>query len=82
MTMQQGLEVHGYQPQSQDRVAIVNGNKLTEEMLLRRIESLTKDGVADPRWAAIAKTDLERGFMALNRAVFQPSRVKLPGDPE
>lgn len=36
--------------------------------------------VHDPRWLAIARTHLQEGFMALNRAVFQPQRIKLPED--
>ena len=35
---------------------------------------------ADPRWAAIARTHFQEGFMALNRAVFQPQRISLPED--
>lgn len=34
----------------------------------------------DPRWTAIARSHFEQGFMALNRAVFQPQRVRLPED--
>lgn len=34
----------------------------------------------DPRWLAVAKTHFEQGFMALNRAVFQPTRISLPED--
>lgn len=34
----------------------------------------------DPRWLAIAKTKFEEAYMALNRAVFQPQRIKLPED--
>lgn len=34
----------------------------------------------DPRWLAVAKTHFQEGFMALNRAVFQPQRIKLPED--
>lgn len=36
----------------------------------------------DPRWLAVAKTHFEQGFMALNRAVFQPQRISLPEDAE
>lgn len=36
--------------------------------------------VCDPRWIAIARSHFEQGFMALNRAVFQPQRIKLPED--
>lgn len=34
----------------------------------------------DQRWLAIARTHINEGFMALNRAVFQPTRIKLPED--
>lgn len=76
----QGLPVSGYRPQSADKVNYVNLNKEFEEFLLRRMETLGAEGITDPRWVAIAKTHFEQGFMALNRAIFQPSRVKLPGE--
>jgi hypothetical protein len=80
MPLHEGLPVAGYQPQPEDRVAVVNGHKESEERILRHIEVLVASEYINPRWAAIAKTHFEEGFMALNRAVFQPSRVKLPED--
>lgn len=99
MTEHNGLPVHGYKPQSDDKVALVNTFKQDEERLLRKIDELTvrrtfranSEGESsvtdsephihvDQRWLAIAKTDMEKAFMALNRAVFQPGRVKLPED--
>lgn len=76
-----GLPVKGYLPQSTDAVALVNEHKEMEEVLLRRIDFLfgTKER-HDQRWLAIAKTHFEQGFMALNRAVFKPRRINLPGD--
>ena len=79
-TMHQGLPVAGYRPQNDERVALVNANKETEERILRLIERLQKDPVYDPRWLSIARTDLEKAFMALNRAIFQPGRISLPED--
>ena len=78
MSMREGLPVAGYKPQSDDRIEIVNGNMINEERLLRQIEAQIKQGYADPRWAAIAKTQLEQAYMAWNRAIFQPARVELP----
>lgn len=91
-----GLPVHGYQPQSDAKVALVNGFKQDEERLLRKLDGLQQekiktgkmlgDGfpekvlIADQRWLAIARTGFEQAFMALNRAVFQPQRIKLPED--
>jgi hypothetical protein len=78
-----GLPVAGYKPQSDEKVALVNSNKEIEERLLRQLDEMAgvyyKHDVSH-RWLAIARTHFEEGFMALNRAIFQPSRVKLPED--
>lgn len=34
----------------------------------------------DEHWLDVAWTHFNEGFMALNRAVFQPQRIKLPED--
>lgn len=82
MTVHAGLPVSGYKPQSAEKVALVNRFKEAEERLLRMIEDARcPDGMA-PRWKALAVTHFEQGFMALNRAVFQPGRVALPEDAE
>lgn len=82
MTEHKGLPVSGYQPQSEEKIALVNEFKQAEERLLRKIEAQGKGlepvVVLDPRWASIARSHFEQGFMALNRAVFQPSRISLP----
>jgi hypothetical protein len=39
-----------------------------------------EDDAPDPRWVAIARSHFEQGFMALNRSVFRPRRIKLPED--
>lgn len=80
MSDHQGLPIAGYLPQSDDNVAIVNGFKRQEESLLRILDAMaSKDGF-DKRWLAIGRTSIEQGFMAINRSVFKPARVKLPGD--
>jgi hypothetical protein len=76
MTEHQGLPVAGYRPQSDEKVALVNANKLVEEHLLRNLDALLNKDV-DQRWLSIARTHFEQGFMALNRSIFQPERVKL-----
>ena len=87
MTTHVGLPVAGYQPQSSGKVRLVNENKELEEMVLRRLDSLKvttavdgQDVAIDQRWLAIGRTHIEEAFMAINRAIFRPSRVKLPGD--
>jgi hypothetical protein len=34
----------------------------------------------DQRWLAIGRTHIEQGFMAINRSIFRPERVKLACD--
>ena len=80
MSIHEGLPVAGYRPQTTTAVDLVNANKIIEERVLRIIDDLQKHGHGDHRWLAIARTHLEQGFMALNRAIFQPARVELPED--
>lgn len=82
MTEHKGLPVEGYKPQSDIKVATVNINKQLEEQLLRRLDELRTDNSVDQRWLAIGRTGIEQAFMAINRAVFQPGRIALPGDTE
>lgn len=78
MSQHEGLPVSGYRPQSTAAVAKVNASKVIEETVLRFLDELGYDSSIDKRWLAIARTDIEKGFMAVNRAVFQPARVELP----
>lgn len=75
-----GLPVSGYKPQSDERVAVVNANKALEERILRQLDELKADPSIDQRWLAVGRTAIEKGFMAVNRAIFQPGRVSLPED--
>lgn len=80
MSEHEGLPVKGYQPQSADAVEFVNQNKVYEEMILRRLDDMLKDDNVDYRWANIARTNIEQGFMAMNRAIFKPARLELDAD--
>ena len=75
-----GLPVAGYRPQSTNSVDLVNANKLLEEQVLREFDALAAMPDVDKRWLAVGRTHIEQGFMAVNRAIFQPSRVKFPGE--
>lgn len=74
------LPVEGYRPQSETNVELVNLNKKLEETLLRALDKFQTDSAVDKRWLAIGRTHIEQGFMAINRSIFQPARVKLEGD--
>jgi GrpB-like predicted nucleotidyltransferase (UPF0157 family) len=80
MTEHTGLPVAGYRSQSEDKIALVNENKKAEERFLRFLDALAGSPEIDQRWLAVGRTHIEQGFMALNRAIFQPERVKLDGD--
>lgn len=68
------LPVAGYTAQSPEKVALVNQNKRLEEQILRQLDVMAADLELDGRWLAIARTQIEQGFMAMNRAVFRPRR--------
>lgn len=91
-----GLPVAGYHSQSDVAIALVNEFKQDEERLLRKLDAMRRPSQAfragegtpladdinryDQRWLSVARTKFEEAYMALNRAVFQPGRVKLPED--
>ncbi len=77
-----GLPVAGYKPQSPMAVELVNANKQAEEQILRTLDWLAvqPEESVDKRWLAIGRTQIEQGFMAVNRSIFKPDRVKLPPD--
>jgi hypothetical protein len=77
-----GLPVSGYVAQTDDKVAFVNENKALEERVLRQLDAMRANSAFDQRMVSIAFTGVQEAFMWANRAVFQPTRVKLPGDAE
>jgi len=81
MSENKGLPVKGYVGQSDKNVALVNENKVLEERVLRQIDAIRNGGSEyDQRMVAVANTKIQEAFMWLNRAVFQPTRIQLPGD--
>lgn len=77
MSSYEPLPVAGYTTQSPEKVAMVNQNKRIEEMVLRQLDLIQDSAVdmeIDGRWLSIARTRIEQGFMAMNRAVFRPRR--------
>lgn len=87
MNAHQPMPVAGYTAQPASKVELVNANKQLEERVLRQIDKLLEEAVRnrdapiiDARWLSIARTQIEQGFMALNRAVFMPERITLPED--
>ncbi|QIG69050.1 hypothetical protein EVB77_016 [Rhizobium phage RHph_N1_10] len=78
-----GLPVAGYQPQSDEKVALVNENKELEERVLRQVDRHVRNRDSqeiDQAMVQLARRSIQEAFMWLNRAVFQPQRIKLPED--
>ncbi len=80
MTDHKPMPVSGYTAQIDENVQMVNINKRDEERILRSIDQYAMNPEVDRRWLAIAKTHIEQGFMAMNRAIFKPQRIALPED--
>lgn len=76
----QALPVAGYKSQNQETVDLVNRNKQIEEKVLRYFDQLAQAPDVDKRWLAIGRTAIEQGFMAMNRSIFKPDRIKLEPD--
>lgn len=75
-----GLPVPGYRPQSEEALAIVRAMKHHEEKILRALDDLAEMEEVDKRWLDTGRTDVEKGFMSINRSIMRPARVSLPGD--
>jgi hypothetical protein len=54
----------------------VNGFKKIEEQILRLLDGMKEGTDIDQRWLAIGRTNIEQGFMAVNRSVFRPGRIE------
>ncbi|KGJ19312.1 hypothetical protein [Paracoccus sanguinis] len=67
--------IPGYRPLSEDAQERMAANKRMEEDVLRQLDLLAQSGVVDQRWLAIGRTQIEQGFMAVNRAVARPQRL-------
>jgi len=65
----QHRKIKGYRELSQEEIDAMNKVKELANEIGAFIEELAD---VDPRWLAIAKTDLQKGFMSLTRAIAQP----------
>lgn len=76
------VDVKGYTPLSDEQKALANEGKELEERALRWLEKLNNlDKVhTDARSVAVARTQIQTGFMWAVRSIFQPGRIALPED--
>lgn len=65
--------IKGYRDLSQEEIDAMNAVKKEAERIGFLIEELESNKQLDQRWVAIAKTELQKGFMAAIRSVAQPT---------
>lgn len=73
--MDEQSQVKGYRQLTPEQVAGMNEVKTLEQGVSYLVRDLLADPTASPevkRWASIARTHLETGFMFLCKAVAQP----------
>lgn len=68
----QHKQIKGYRDLSQAEIDAMNAVKAHAEHTRSLIESLEQKGIHGNRWLAIAKTDLQKGYMSLVRAIARP----------
>ena len=69
----QHKKITGYRDLTQEEIDLMNRSKALASEVGDFIEHLSKTGYEDKRWLAIAKTDLQKGFMSLTRSIAKPS---------
>jgi hypothetical protein len=68
--------VSGYRQLTAEDIALMNENKLIEELALRQVDRHVRQHNSieiDQRFVAMARSHMQIGFMLLNRAVAQPT---------
>lgn len=68
----QHKKIKGYRDLSQKEINQMNALKDIANKVGDIIEALQDDPDVDQRWLAIAKTDLQKGFMSAVRSVAKP----------
>ena len=68
----QHRKIKGYRDLSQVEIDAMNGIKEKAAEVRELISELESNDELDQRWVAIAKTDLQKGFMAATRSVAKP----------
>ena len=65
-------KITGYRDLSTEEVDAMNQVKATANAVGALLDEIAAKPDIDKRWVAIARTDLQQGFMALTRAIAQP----------
>ena len=57
---------------TEEEINLVNEVKHASDMVGHLVAKIDRQGNADPRWLAIARTDLQKSFMFLVRSITKP----------
>lgn len=72
MVDNQHKQIKGYRDLSETEIALMNKCKELGVLVGQAISNIEKEPNIDMRWLAIAKTDLQKGFMSLIRSIARP----------
>lgn len=64
--------IKGYRDLSEDEIRVANELKDLAMTVGDKVDEVLNRPDTDKRWASIARTDLQTGFMALIRSVLKP----------
>ena len=65
--------IQGYNSLAQPAIDLINIVQRSEQSVLTIIRDLADDADVDPRWLAIGRADIEKGFMAVRRSIACPN---------
>jgi hypothetical protein len=66
------MQIKGYRKLTDEEISTINDLKALAVQVGAEVDNIFNREGVDKRWAAIARTDLQTGFMALIRSVAQP----------
>lgn len=70
--------IPGYRQLTEDQVTAISAFKVAEEHVLGMLDELAETAIEiDPRWLATGRTQIEQGFMAVNRSIARPERLSI-----
>lgn len=69
----QHKHIKGYRDLTKEEIALINDAKELASKVEDLVIRLETASSTDKRWVAIAKTDLQKGFMSLVRSIAKPT---------
>lgn len=76
MVENQHKKITGYRDLSEQEIALMNEGKALAEQCRAFLEKIDQGNIVPPvdkRWLSISRTHLQEGFMAVIRAIAQPT---------